>query len=49
MEYEPETLVPNIDDVVFNVDNDDDDDIGDDDEENLINKGERVSRTCLTD
>jgi hypothetical protein len=49
MEYESETLVPNIDDVVFDVDNDDDNDIGDDAEENLINEGERVSRTCLSD
>jgi hypothetical protein len=49
MEYEPETLVPNIDDAVFDVDNDDDEDIGDDDKENLIYKGERVSWTCLTD
>ncbi len=49
MEYELETLVPDIDNHIFDVDNDVDNDIGDDDEETTINKGKRVLRTCLTD
>jgi hypothetical protein len=51
MEYEPETLVANIDDddVVFDVNNDDGNNIRDNYKKNLINKGERVSWICLTD
>jgi hypothetical protein len=49
MEYEPETLVPDINDHILDVNNNGDDDISDDEEETTINKVARVSRTCLTD
>ncbi len=49
MEYELETLVPDIDDHIFDVENNGDDDIGDEEEETTINKGAIVSRICLTD
>ncbi len=42
-------MVPDIDDHIFDVVKNVDDDIGDEDEEMTINKGVRVSRTCLTD
>jgi hypothetical protein len=49
MEYEPETWHPDIDDHIFDVDNNEDDEIGVEEEETTINIGARVSRTCLTD
>ena len=50
MEYEPESLVPNIDDVIFASDDGVDDDGADDEEEDLaINVSGEVQRPCLMD
>jgi hypothetical protein len=49
MEYEPETLVPDIDNHIFDNNDKVDNDIGDDEEETIMNKSERVARTSLTD
>jgi hypothetical protein len=48
LEYEPENLVPNIDDHIFGTNKADADDVfDDDDDETVINLGERVQLTRL--
>jgi hypothetical protein len=50
MEYEPEMLVPNIDDHIFPDDDEIDDEIGNDEEEvTLMNDAGIVGRPCLID
>jgi hypothetical protein len=50
MAYEPETLLPNTDDHIFDAHENVDDDMEDDNNENdLIEEGAVVGRPCLMD
>ena len=50
MEYEPESSVPNIDDVIFASDDGVNDDGADDEDDDLaINVSGELQRTCLMD